>query len=306
MLAEEGLVASRQGVLNFIKKYEATGDIGLRGGAGRKNKISAEIRKLVDDRMMEDDETTVRELQKILVEHGHQVGATTILKCRTELGWTRRGAAYCQMIRDVNKEKRLDWARNNLGDDFSDCIFSDETSVQMETHRRFCCTKSGLRPRYKPKPKHPTKVHVWAAISKRGRSGICIFEGCMDAEAYVSILEQTLVPMIAKLYPNGHRFVQDNDPKHTSARAKQFFVDNGINWWHTPPESPDCNPIENLWHELKEFLRRVVKPKIKAELIQGIVSFWETVDVSKCQRYIGHLSKVVPRVIECNGGPTGF
>ena len=27
---------------------------------------------------------------------------------------------------------------------------------------------------------------------------------------------------------------------------------------------PDANPIENLWHELKEFVRREVKPKIKA------------------------------------------
>ena len=44
--------------------------------------------------------------------------------------------------------------------------------------------------------------------------------------------------------------MQDNDPKHTSRRAKKFFEDN-INWWRTPPGSPDANPIENLWHELK-------------------------------------------------------
>ena len=81
----------------------------------------------------------------------------------------------------------------------SNAIFSDETTVQIDTHRRFCCTKSGLKPRYKPRPKHPTKVHVWAAISKKGRSGICIFEGCMDAVAYTGILERALLPMIEKL-----------------------------------------------------------------------------------------------------------
>ena len=37
------------------------------------------------------------------------------------------------------------------------------------------------------------------------------------------------------------------------------------------------NPIENLWYELKEFLRREVKPRTKEELVAGIHQFWETV-----------------------------
>ena len=68
----------------------------------------------------------------------------------------------------------------------------------------------------------------------------------MDAVAYVNIQEQTMLPMIQALYPNGHRFVQDNGPKHTSRLAQQFFREKGVNWWHTPPESLDCNPKENL------------------------------------------------------------
>ena len=173
ILAKENLPATRQGIQKFLKKYTECGTIGRKEGSGRKSKITAEVRRLVDEKMMEDDETTAKELKKMLAEHGHHVGETTALKCRTELGWTRRGSAYCQMIREVNKVKRLEWAKKNKGDDFSNAIFSDETTVQIETHRRFCCTKSGLKPRYKPRPKHPTKVHVWAAISKKGRSGVC-------------------------------------------------------------------------------------------------------------------------------------
>ena len=61
--------------------------------------------------MIDDDETTAKELQKMLSEHGHHITEMTALKCRTELGWTHRGSAYCQVIRDVNKEKRLELAR---------------------------------------------------------------------------------------------------------------------------------------------------------------------------------------------------
>ena len=66
------------------------------------------------------------------------------------------------------------------------------------------------------------------------------------------------------------------------------------------------NPIENLWHEMKEYLHRDVKPHAKDELIQGIEEFWRTVTVDKCTRYIRHLRKVVPRVIAEQGGPTGY
>ena len=100
--------------------------------------------------------------------------------------------------------------------------------------------------------------------------------------------------------------MQDNDPKHTSRKVQDFLAEKSINWWKTPAESPDCNPIENIWHELKEYIRREVKPRTKEQLVQGIQEFWATVDVQKCQKYIHHLRKVIPRVIELNGDATGY
>ena len=57
---------------------------------------------------------------------------------------------------------------------------------------------------------------------------------------------------------------------------------------------------------LQEFVRRRVKPTTKEELIQGILEFWTTVDVCKCRKYIYHLRKVLPKIIELNGDATGY
>ena len=111
----------------------------------------------------------------------------------------------------------------------------------------------------------------------------------MKKELFVSILEGTLLPFIANVYPEERRFVQNNDPKHTSGYAADWMRDNSINWWKTPAESPDLNLIENLWHELKEFICR---PKTKV-----IIQFWKSVHITKCLKYLGHLRKVIPKVI---------
>ena len=122
--------------------------------------------------------------------------------------------------------------------------------------------------------------------------GICIFYGTMNAELCVEILDRTLLPFIHNVFPDVFcRFMLENDPKYTSKLAQQYLESVGLNWWRTPPESPDCNPIENLWHELKEYQRRVIKPHTKPELVDGVLQFWETVDIPKCTRYIRHLER---------------
>ena len=43
----------------------------------------------------------------------------------------------------------------------------------------------------------------------------------MDGTFYTDvILRDTLLPYIKAAFPGGHRFIQDNDPKHRSKKAK--------------------------------------------------------------------------------------
>ena len=134
LLAVEGITVSSPGIAKFITHYMATGSIVRQPGSGRKTVISSEIKRLVEDQMHSDDETTASQLHVILTRLGYKLSLRTILWCRTLLGWTFRGSAYCQVIRSANKIKRLEWARLHEGDRFEDAIFTNETSIQLESH----------------------------------------------------------------------------------------------------------------------------------------------------------------------------
>ena len=150
-LRSEGLECTRESIHRFLKRYEIYRSIHRKPGSGRLSSITAVIKALVEQQMQTDDETTAYQLHKLLTSLGYKVSVRTVLRCRKDLGWTFRGSAYCQLIRDVNKVKRLTWVRENLNDTFDDVIWTDECTVQMESHRRFCCRKIGQPP--KPKPR---------------------------------------------------------------------------------------------------------------------------------------------------------
>ena len=92
----------------------------------------------------------------------------------------------------------------------------------------------------------------------------------MTATRYGDILYVSLIPFLQKSYPNGHRLYQDNDSQHTSRYIQAFFAQNEINWWRSPPESSDLNPIEKVWGSMKNFLRDKHKPRNMAKLKAGI------------------------------------
>ena len=143
-----------------------------------------------------EDENTATHLHDRLIQHGISLSLCTVLRSWELLGWTYRGSAYCQLIRDVNKQKRLEWALQHQNDNFETVIFSDEASIRIETHRLRCYHIKGEQPKPKPRPKHPAKVHAWAGISKQGATSIAIFTAIMDANFYLSILDRCLVPFI--------------------------------------------------------------------------------------------------------------
>ena len=154
LLREEGIIVTRVGVYKFLIRYRDTGTLQRKEGSGPPRKITTEVREVVEQEMQRDDETTAYQLHKILTDKEILISKSTIIRCRTELGWTFRSSAYCQLIREANKGKRLQWAqqyRSEAESGFKNVVWTDESSIQMETHKRFCYRKLNQPAKSKPR-----------------------------------------------------------------------------------------------------------------------------------------------------------
>ena len=192
----------------------------------------------IQSTLNKDCNTSASELKAKLQNEGSYVSLTTVKKAIDAAGFTASQPRYCQLIKDKNKADRVQFCSNLVAnnDKFDDAIFSDECTIQLHDNKSVAYrNKNSTAPNH-CRPKHPLKIHLWGAISKKGPSKLLIFDGIMDSEFYVEyILKCGLLPFISNFFPDGHRFIQDNDPKHRSKRAKGFMTEHGINWFSSWP-----------------------------------------------------------------------
>ena len=134
-------------------------------------------------------------------------------------------------------------------------------------------------------------------------------EGRMDAEQYVAILEGGLLQSMedSGIPADEVIFQQDNDPKHTSRRAKIWFEEQDIKLLNWPAQSPDLNPIEHIWHHLKKRLSGYEKaPTGVHQLWDRVVVEWGKISVEECQKWIESMPRRIQAVIKAKGGHTKY
>jgi transposase len=91
-------------------------------------------------------------------------------------------------------------------------------------------------------------------------------DGIMDHKMYIQLLKENLKTSAISLgIPSNFHFYQDNDPKHKALNTRLWLLHNCPKVMETPPQSPDINPIENLWDHLGRQVQRR-RPSNKDEL----------------------------------------
>ncbi len=127
---------------------------------------------------------------------------------------------------------------------------------------------------------------IWAAMSSAGVGPLCFLKSTVNAAIYQEMLEHFMLPSADKLYGDADFILQqDLTPAHTAKGTKSWFNDHGVTVLDWPANSPDLNPIENLWGIVKRKMRDT-RPNNADELKAAIKETWASIPPQQCHKLI--------------------
>ncbi len=131
-------------------------------------------------------------------------------------------------------------------------------------------------------------------------------ESTVNAAIYQEILEHFMLPSADKLYVDADFiFQQDLAPAHTAKGTKSWFNDHGVTVLDWPANSPDLNPIENLWGIVKRKMRDT-RPNNADELKATVKETWASIPPQQCHKLITSMPRRIEAVIKAKGAPTKY
>ena len=190
-------------------------------------------------------------------------------------------------------------------------IFSNETKINLFAFDGRVYVRRKVGQRYNKKKFKPTVKHgggsimIWACSLSADVENICIIDGLMNSEIYFRIIDTHLAPSVKKIKLKNYILQQDNDPKHTINCTRDHLSDKKILTSDWPAQSPDMNPIENLWYILKVEVEKG-KPKNIKELKKCVKEEWNKIDLDACKKFLKSMNSRCNELLRVKGEHTKF
>lgn len=205
----------------------------------------------------------------------------TVRRRLNDSGLLSRTPAPKSLLSLVHKRNRLTWSIEHLNwtqQQWQTVIFSDESKFVIQQHHvRYVRRRVGER--YLDSciegrgNRGLGEIMIWAAFSFHGHSDIVLMDKRYNANDYIQLLQQHLLPRINHLLPHGGLFMQDNAPIHRANATIAFLRQANIRLLPWPAVSPDMNPIENLWAICKAQLVNYVV-HTRQQLLEAVITIW--------------------------------
>lgn len=289
-------------VARWVHRWQETRSLADAERSGRPRCTTAEQDQ---DVMLHSDAHELDSTRDIKRELGLDVSRRTIRRRLNEVGLH----GCVRRAEHENVCGRLSFAEGYsrwTADDWSRVLFSDETHFYLGHHGREYVQRphgAALDPHYTRKDHAPLrgKVSLWGCICAHGLGHAELYVDSLDARRYQTILGLNLVASARQFWPRGQWwFQQDNWTVHTAATSRAWFHTHGVDVLDWPAWSPDLNPIEELWNDLKRHVYQR-SPATMEQLEQFISEEWAATDLNFIARICTNMPHRLQQLLANSG-----
>ena len=234
-----------------------------------------------------------------------KVSKSTVGRCLQKMEYRKSWTTPAPMLSEKNRILRIEWGKKNEKVQWCHAVFADEASFWLRSGKIRMWIK-GNQKAIQPTTKHSPKLHIWAAFSSMGTFPLCFFRRNMDANFFVNIMEWHLLEQAQVFHGQMWFLIQDNDPKHTSRIAKAWMEENmRKNQRDWPSQTPDLNPIENIFGWMKQKLYRNNFTSL-VQLEKRIQEIWDSITPEFLAPYWKSMRHRCSLVVENNGSKINY
>ncbi|KAL0202183.1 hypothetical protein M9458_000201 [Cirrhinus mrigala] len=290
-------------VASIILKWKTFGTTRTLPRAGRPAKLSYRGRRALVREVKKNPKITVAELQRCSREMGESCRKSTITAALHQSGLYGRVARRKPLLSARHMKARMDskMVRNKI-------LWSDETKIELFglNSKRYVWRHSGTAHHLSntvPTVKHGGgSIMLWGCFSAAGTGRLVAIEGKMNESPHGMCTYQGYPGL--KPSPE-FTFQQDNDPKHTAKISKEWLHNNSVTVLEWPSRSPDSNPIEHLWRDLKMAVHQRL-PSNLTELERICKEEWQRIPKSRCEKLVASFPKRLMAVLDQKGASTKY